>query len=191
MKGYGKKSLDVGCGSGARLIALRLLGYDVFGLDIQPSYIDGLKRAGFNVLIGDVEREIPFNESFDLITCFEVLEHLKNPIKALENMIESLNPSGFLVVTTPNRLTEFFRCIYLFLKRQKRTKGIFYDETHISVKSPIEWRKIVTAIPKAKLLKITNFIMPWFNRRNFLIHLPYIGSSTLIVISRDHAEDSQ
>jgi len=99
-------------------------------------------------------------------------------------MLEKLKRSGIIVITTPNKLTEFMQDLYLFIRRIKRTKGKFRDETHISVKTPFDWRYILDNVSDAELKALTNFIMPWFGKRNITIRIPYFGSSTLIVIAR-------
>ena len=73
---------------------------------------------------------MPFvGETFDLVTCFDVLEHLPNPEKALLGMFEACR--GTLVCTTPNKKVE---------KTIRKLTGD-YDETHISVKSPSKWQE--------------------------------------------------
>jgi SAM-dependent methyltransferase len=42
--------------------------------------------------------------SFDFVLFSEVLEHLRNPVKALENIFDILKPSGKLLLTTPHKL---------------------------------------------------------------------------------------
>jgi len=57
--------------------------------------------AGKNVdLVADVH-DLPFeNESFDLIMCVEVLEHLRNPARAINEMFRCLNSNGAIILST-------------------------------------------------------------------------------------------
>lgn len=51
LNGRGKKALDVGCGSGYGLLTLKLLGYDVYGFDIDLHHVKKAQELGFeNVL---------------------------------------------------------------------------------------------------------------------------------------------
>lgn len=70
-----KKILAVGSGNGFEIVALRKAGYDVTGLDL---FVPDVKMVKEVSIVGDMSR-MPFkNKQFDLITCFETLEHI-NP----------------------------------------------------------------------------------------------------------------
>ena len=58
LNGTGKKALDVGCGRGSGLVALKILGYDVYGFDLNLFTFTSLKNRGFKVTVGDVEHGI-------------------------------------------------------------------------------------------------------------------------------------
>ena len=94
----------------------------------------------------DAQTSMPFtSETFDLVTCFDVLEHLSFPEKALVNMFNVCK--GTLVCTTPNRKVE---------KPIRKLMGD-YDETHISVKSPLQWKKCIQEILDYKEFKVESF----------------------------------
>ncbi len=55
-----------------------------------------------------MEKILPFqDETFDIIICNDVLEHLENPVAALENIKKALKKGGILYINTPN--LNFFR----------------------------------------------------------------------------------
>jgi 2-polyprenyl-3-methyl-5-hydroxy-6-metoxy-1,4-benzoquinol methylase len=89
LNGCGKRALDVGCGSGNGLLALKLLGYEVYGFDVDGEKLRKARELGFNALQYDAEVGVPFNEDFNLVTCFSVLEHLRHPEKALISQLKS------------------------------------------------------------------------------------------------------
>ena len=94
----------------------------------------------------DAQTNIPFTaETFDLVTCFDVLEHLIFPEKAIVNMFKVCK--GTLVITTPNRKVE----------KPIRLLMCDYDETHISVKSPLQWENSITEILDYKAFKVESF----------------------------------
>jgi 2-polyprenyl-3-methyl-5-hydroxy-6-metoxy-1,4-benzoquinol methylase len=132
--GQGKRALDVGCAYGFASEILTDWGYETFGIDISSwgmRQTENCKATEF--LVSDAQAGIPFKPStFDLVTCFDVLEHLHFPELALQSMLKACK--GIFVCTTPNRIVE------------KPLRKIMndYDETHISVKSPIEWHKCVS-----------------------------------------------
>jgi hypothetical protein len=84
-------------------------------------------------------------ESFDLVTCFDVLEHLQFPEMAIRNMLESSR--GALICTTPNRHVE------------KPVRKIMrdFDETHVSVKSPSEWEKSLRDVVGREVVNVETF----------------------------------
>jgi len=92
--------LDVGCGPHGDLVKLlRSKQYDAYGIDIRlpvtgPYY---LRRASLE----DPPDKID-NEPYDLILCFETLEHILHDYEALCAMRRWLHPNGTLLVSVPN-----------------------------------------------------------------------------------------
>lgn len=95
--------LDAGCGTGRNLIFLKNYGR-AHGLDISAEAIRFCKRRGLqDVVIGSIER-LPFDDnSFDLITSFDVLYHKKviNHSKAIEEFYRVLKPEGIIFIRVP------------------------------------------------------------------------------------------
>ncbi|MEW6618928.1 MAG: class I SAM-dependent methyltransferase [bacterium] len=111
-----KICLDVGCGSGLFSEQIIKKGYDVIGTDYDERAIKLAKERGINTIQVDVEREkIPFeNQTFDLIVCCEVIEHIKNPHNMLKEIHRVLKDDGFFVITTPNIAWWYLRLKMLF-----------------------------------------------------------------------------
>ncbi len=145
--GNGKRALDVGCAYGYASEMLAGLGYETCSVDLSKWGVGHAKaRSGGNFLVCDAQTMLPFRTgSFDLVTCFDVLEHVPFPEKALRNMLESCK--GALICTTPNRRVE----------KPVRRITRDYDETHVSVKSPSEWQNIVKTLENYKLVKVETF----------------------------------
>src|SRR3990172_9340563 len=75
-KKQNKKALDVGCRKGVQSIWLESKGYDVTSIDIEKNYR--------KCRIVDANKKLPFRKnSFDLVWCSEVIEHLNNPEKSI------------------------------------------------------------------------------------------------------------
>ena len=102
----GDKILDIGGAPAHFSACLKLLGYDLVGVDIKPSKDRMLiKGESLEVLKCDIEKEaLPFdNNKFDKILFMETFEHLyKNPIFALREIRRVLKKNGELILTTPN-----------------------------------------------------------------------------------------
>ncbi len=147
LDGRGKRALDVGCAYGYASKVLGALGYETVGTDISAWGIKQAKnQTGSEFLVCDAETGMPFKAGeFDLVTCFDVLEHLPNPERALESMLETCK--GTLVCTTPNMKVE--KCV--------RSLTRDYDTTHINVKSATEWQRLLRANFACKTLCVEEF----------------------------------
>jgi SAM-dependent methyltransferase len=93
--------LDFGCGSGsfARLAAHG--GYDVVGLE-PFSLGRPHEEPGLRLVRAPLEESRPSLGRFDVITLWQVLEHVRDPGRLLETLLEHLEPAGVLVVSVPN-----------------------------------------------------------------------------------------
>jgi SAM-dependent methyltransferase len=95
--------LDLGCSSGAFLDLLGSNDWNLYGIEMSR---DSAKRAemktGARVFIGDILDAAFPPESFDVITCFDVLEHLYEPRQVLTRIAEWLKPGGIFYVLVPN-----------------------------------------------------------------------------------------
>lgn len=97
------KILDIGCGSGEFLAIARQNNWEVYGVEISKIATKYAKeKFGMNVFTGELlETNYP-NEYFDVVTMWQVLEHLPNPSEVLTEINRILKNDGLLVVAVPN-----------------------------------------------------------------------------------------
>jgi len=101
------KILDVGCGTGVAMNALRDAGKDVAGITINPAEKEwGIKKYGEwikdAVTIGDVH-DLPYQDkSFDAVILWEVLEHALAPLVLLWECNRVLKENGRMAVMVPH-----------------------------------------------------------------------------------------
>jgi ubiquinone/menaquinone biosynthesis C-methylase UbiE len=96
--------LEVGCGDASFTKELARYSPDVTAIDISSAQIaENNKRfAGIKFLQHDVAEQFPFAaDSFEVVWCSEVLEHLFDPAFALREMYRIMKPGGRLMVTVP------------------------------------------------------------------------------------------
>jgi len=111
----GQTVIDVGCGAG---YFMNLVRSKYLEKGVNP-FMAGVEMSAFQLsyMARRMEREsvpdvigikanaecLPFlNSSFDLVTCSEVLEHIRNPQRALSEMHRVLKQNGFLLLSTPS-----------------------------------------------------------------------------------------
>ncbi|SRR5579883_162170 len=95
--------LDLGCSSGSFLASLKGQNWRLFGVEMSPEAAKAARaKTGADVFIGDI-LDAPFApESFDVITCFDVLEHVYEPDRVLEKVKQWLKPDGVFYMLVPN-----------------------------------------------------------------------------------------
>lgn len=96
--------LDVGCGMGLFLLALDPARWERCGLEAMPvPYQEAVRHLGSErIFFGELTGASLPREQFDVVTFWDVLEHLTNPRAALEAAFRLLRPGGFVLLTLPN-----------------------------------------------------------------------------------------
>ncbi len=118
--------LDVGCGTGGNLSLLREYG-EAEGCDFSEEAIRFCKLRGFEHAFQASIYELPCADGeYDLVTCFDVIEHLRLDLPAFEELNRVCRPGGYLLVTLPAgpALYSSFDCIAGHLRRYSRNDVI-------------------------------------------------------------------
>lgn len=96
------KLMDVGCGIGFFLVEAKKRGWEVYGTEISEESAKICREKGIQIKEEVLNSENYEPESFDVITSFEVIEHINNPIDDLKHFYKILRKSGVVYITTPN-----------------------------------------------------------------------------------------
>lgn len=155
------RCLDVGTGSGLVTKRIKEKGYEVIGIECDARAITLASAKGLKVLKIDVEKDkFPFeNQYFDVITCFEVIEHLREPSNMLTEVHRILKNDGCFIISTPN--------VSWWYLRLKLLLGIwsFHDPDHIRFFTPRSLKECLNFFG-FKVVKINSFFN--FPRITFL-----------------------
>jgi SAM-dependent methyltransferase len=120
-------ALDIGAGDGAFLEELLALGFtNVVGVEPSEAPIDAAKPAIRGYLkCGIFAAEQFAAESLDLITCFQVIEHVWDPVKITGDALALLKPGGMFFIVAHNRRA--------FSARVMGTKSPIFDIEHLQL----------------------------------------------------------
>jgi SAM-dependent methyltransferase len=95
--------LDLGCSSGSFLQSLCGKAWDLYGIEMSAESARKAEAGtGAKVFVGDILDAQFSPGSFDVITCFDVLEHLYEPRRVMAKVAEWLKPEGIFYVLVPN-----------------------------------------------------------------------------------------
>ncbi len=106
----GKKVLDVGCGGGILSEAMAQRGADVTGIDMGQANLNTAKLHALESGVKVDYQCIPVEEladqqpeSFDVVTCLEMLEHVPDPSSIIKACHKLVKPGGKVIFSTINR----------------------------------------------------------------------------------------
>ena len=116
----GYRALDIGCGEGLFGSLAKDHFRHICGIDCSPAALKAARSKGVDALVADLdERHLPFNDdSFDWISCLDVIEHVFEPEHLIHEICRVLHHNGTLILTTPNiRFIDFINPLLI--------KGVF------------------------------------------------------------------
>lgn len=166
-KGKGKKLIEYGCATGAVSSVLRDFGWDITATDISKYAVKKAQKnyKEIKFLVHDIEK--PFKDNkFDLAVAFDVIEHLPHPEIGIKNVYNLLKIEGSAIFSTPNNYPH-----------------VYNDPTHISVKTPSEWKKIMKKVGFKKIFMKQITLIPYLYRwhSRFALALPFATKTPYLI----------
>lgn len=162
-----KKVLDVGCSTGIFLGLVAEAGWIPFGCDVSRKLVEkNRKKYGENIKL-QVGQGIAFpDQHFDVVTLFDSIEHMPDPIAALEEAKRVTKDDGLIVISTPNIDGLFPRVTYQLFGK---TIGAWEHPTPPGHVYQFSKKTLKNTLEKAHLR--------WVDFSNFEIYKPYtVGS---------------
>jgi len=101
------KILDIGCGYGAFVSICIDKGMDAYGIDFNPDHVNIGKKyfnLGDKIQVSNFDDKCSFFKKnfYDVVSLFEVIEHVENPAKIIKLANYLLKPDGILLLSCPN-----------------------------------------------------------------------------------------
>jgi 2-polyprenyl-3-methyl-5-hydroxy-6-metoxy-1,4-benzoquinol methylase len=131
--------LDLGSAWGVFAERLSGAGYDVTASDLDERSLKMIRDRGLKAVRLDVvEEKFPFADGeFDVVTCCELIEHIKHPANMLGEIGRVLKPDGILVISTPNICWWYLRLKHLIGRWDMQ------DPDHIRFYTPASLEKML------------------------------------------------
>ncbi|MCL4273999.1 MAG: class I SAM-dependent methyltransferase [Anaerolineales bacterium] len=133
----GARLLEVGSGMG-HLVGQLSAGFEAYGMDLNHWAVNQSKEFSEAASLQTASaQELPYkNGAFNVVIIKHIVEHLPDPAKAINEIGRVVEKGGILILATPN--------LGSLLKPWKGKAWIGYqDPTHISLKEPQEWLKLI------------------------------------------------
>lgn len=99
----GKAIADIGCGAGSFLDHAAGIGRRIVAIEPTPLYHDSLRSRGYTVYPFAADALGVEAGKLDVVTSFQVIEHVDDPTEFLADLAQLLAPGGRIVIATPNR----------------------------------------------------------------------------------------
>ncbi len=96
------RMLEIGCATGTFLDEMKQLGWVADGIEFSREAAEVAREHGHKVQIASLETAVGPAETYDLVVGWMVLEHLHNPLEALQKLHAWTNTGGWLVLSVPD-----------------------------------------------------------------------------------------
>jgi 2-polyprenyl-3-methyl-5-hydroxy-6-metoxy-1,4-benzoquinol methylase len=163
-----KKILDIGCSSGLFLDIVKQYGAYTYGIELNSSEykIAKKKHKIFNTTIDKIDIE----EKFDLITLWDVFEHIPEPYSFIKNIRKKLKKNGIIFFQIPNSNS-------LAAKILRKECNVFDPIEHVNLYN-INSFKILAKKLRIKILNIKSIISEIMVIKNYLeYNEPYFSEN--------------
>jgi|GEM_PF-6308198 len=171
----GPRILDIGCSSGYFLSIAVENGMEGFGVEPNKLEVEYARQNGVLVLASNVS-DLDSGETFDVITLWDVLEHIREPVAYIESLLSILKPGGCIFVQVPS-------CDSLAAKIMRGACNMFDGVEHLTLFSK---RSLNLAFTKVgfELVRSETIISEVYAISNFLNYEqdPYLPNSSKPII---------
>jgi 2-polyprenyl-3-methyl-5-hydroxy-6-metoxy-1,4-benzoquinol methylase len=125
------KVLDIGCSTGSFLNFVKDKGFVTIGVEPSQKLARHAKAMGHEILNQDFHSGLFEGDNFDLITCFDVIEHVNDPRGFLQNIVRLMSPTSFLLIKTPNMNSLWAKLTFLISRKLQLPSSVLTPPHHV------------------------------------------------------------
>jgi SAM-dependent methyltransferase len=100
--------LDLGCANGVLVESACKAGYEAEGIDLSPIAVEEGRARGLKLSVSTIEEWQP-EHRYNVITGYDILEHVLDPLDFMQNVHRLLEPDGIAIISVPNSHSVFAR----------------------------------------------------------------------------------
>jgi 2-polyprenyl-3-methyl-5-hydroxy-6-metoxy-1,4-benzoquinol methylase len=143
--GPGRRVLDLGCRDGS-LSRAYADGNEIVGVDADREALAAAAQLGIETRWADLDEPLDFADaSFDVVVAGELLEHLRDPHRVVDDVRRVLRPAGTFVASVPNAYRLKNRLRFLL------GRGPEDDPTHLHMFAPDDVRALLEGFDEPRL----------------------------------------
>jgi len=162
----GAQMLDAGCGSGCVLDRLAAFG-DVAGVDVSPLAVRAARARGHDEVVAANVVRLPFEDNtFDLVTCLDVLEHTPDDLAVLRELRRVTRPGGQMVLTVPAYpalWSAHDEHNHHYRRYRRRDLVSVAEKAGLVLERDTHFNALL--LPPAALIRLAGRLRPWGRRR--------------------------
>lgn len=171
--------LDVGCGSGAFLSIAKRRGWSVDGIEIAPGLSKISERNTNSEIVNCSFEEANMSQNhYDVVSFWDIIEHLVDPISALDKARTLLRPGGIVLLCTPNEQSLLARAGWILYE----LTGSYYNYPALAL-HPSAHTYFFSKSCLKRLLEESKFrVIRCYSQEAFFDHSPLAGRTHKLVI---------
>jgi 2-polyprenyl-3-methyl-5-hydroxy-6-metoxy-1,4-benzoquinol methylase len=155
----GRKLLDVGAYTGVFVEIAAQHGWDAWGVEPSAWAVEEAQNQGLQMVLGTLEDAALDSQSYGVVTMWDVIEHVADPLGTLQSAWDVLEPGGYLVVHTMDLDSLFARLM--------GDRWPWFMEMHLTY---------FTKQTLREMLEKAGFTISWVGAQGRYLHAGYLAS---------------